>query len=539
MPESNDKYHISLPIILAIGIAGGILIGATFSEKPRSTNELSDAVRKFREVVTLIDQSYVDEVDVDALTEDAITHMLNELDPHSTYIPLRERQAANEDLRGNFEGIGIEFNIFNDTIVVVTPLSGGPSEKVGLRTGDRIVKIDGKNVAGVGFTNKDVRDHLKGPKNTTVEVTVQRKREEIAYEIQRDKIPQSSVDAYYMIDDEIGYVKISRFSATTYDEFKVAMTDLTERGMSKMVLDLQGNPGGYMNRAVAIVDEFLASDQKIVYTKGKQRRYDEEEFSSREGLFEDGDLIVLVNEGSASASEIVSGALQDNDRALIVGRRSFGKGLVQAPIDLSDGSELRLTISRYYTPSGRSIQKPYTDSENYSKDLLARFEHGEFFSADSIDFNDSLKYETRTGRTVYGGGGIMPDFFVPLDTVNTSAYLNALFAANALQEYTFEYVSGRKDKLKDAGYPVFREQFRVTNRMLEDLVEVGKANGVRPDLADLNEHRNLFKLQVKAQIARQVWDYQGFYPIFNETNEILQQAIKLFDEANRLDRTKL
>ena len=381
MPEQtkkNNRYQISLPIILAIGLTAGILIGATFTERPRVQNDLGENVQKFREVLTLIDQSYVEDVDMNGLVENAITHMLGELDPHSAYISAEDRIAANEDLQGNFEGIGIEFNIFKDTIVVVTPLSGGPSEEVGLKSGDRIVMIDGKNVAGIGFTNEDVRNNLKGPKNSMVSVTVKRPgtKNFLDFDIKRDRIPQYSVDAHYMIDDEIGYIKISRFSATTYDEFKLALNDLKAQGLSRLVLDLQGNPGGYMNRAVEIADEFLPDKQKIVYTQGKQKRYNDELFAERQGLFEEGDLIVLVNEGSASASEIVSGALQDNDRALIVGRRTFGKGLVQAPIDLSDGSELRLTISRYYTPSGRSIQKPYDNPEDYAKDLMERFEHG-------------------------------------------------------------------------------------------------------------------------------------------------------------------
>ncbi|MCA6078974.1 S41 family peptidase [Fulvivirga sedimenti] len=539
--KKNSRYQISLPIILAIGLAGGILIGATFSDSPKVQNDLGDNVQKFREVLTLIDRSYVDEVDMDGLVENAIEHMLTELDPHSAYISAKDRIVANEELQGNFEGIGIEFNIFKDTIVVVTPLSGGPSEKVGLKSGDRIVKIDGENVAGVGFTNEDVRKNLKGPKNSLVMVTVKRPgtRDLLDYEIERDKIPQFSVDAHYMIDDAIGYIKISRFSATTYDEFKTALVDLKEKGMTKLVLDLQSNPGGYMNRAVEITDEFLPDKQKIVYTKGKQKRYDDELYAEREGLFEKGDLIVLVNEGSASASEIVTGALQDNDRALVVGRRTFGKGLVQAPIDLTDGSELRLTISRYYTPSGRSIQKPYDDREDYAKDMMVRYEQGEFFSADSIHFNDSLKYATRTGRTVYGGGGIMPDYFVPLDTMNASAYLNRLFANNSAQEFTFKYVAENKEKLEAMGYENFYKNFTVSNSMLDQLVSIGQTNGAKPDLSDLNENRDLFKLQIKAQIARQIWDNQGFYPIYNQTNEVLQQAIKLFDESTKLDRTKM
>ncbi|MEL7001801.1 MAG: S41 family peptidase, partial [Bacteroidota bacterium] len=426
-------------------------------------------------------------------------------------------------------------------IVVVSPLSGGPSESVGVQSGDRIVRIDGKNVAGVGFTNRDVQKNLKGSKGSEVEIAVKRKskKELITFKIIRDKIPQYSVDASYMIDKEVGYIKVSRFSATTYPEFKKAMEELKSEGMQKLVLDLQGNPGGYMNHAIDMVDELLPDEQKIVYTLGKQSRYNQQANAKREGLFEEGPLIVLVNEGSASASEIVTGALQDNDRALVVGRRTFGKGLVQAPMDLSDGSELRLTISRYYTPSGRSIQKPYDDKGDYSRDIVERFNHGEFFSADSIKFNDSLKYETATGRTVYGGGGIMPDYFIPLDTTMNSEYLNKLFTSNAMQEYTFNYRAQNKQKFEDMEYEDYFRNFVVSERMLNNLVKVGETNGVTPDLDDMNENKDLFKLHVKAQIARQVWGNNGFYPLFNNTNEILQQAVKLFDEAQTLDRSKL
>ncbi|MEM7109398.1 MAG: S41 family peptidase [Bacteroidota bacterium] len=538
----NSNYQIRLPIIITVAIAGGILIGATFTDKPTVVqNNLGKSMQKFKEVLTLIDRNYVDQVNTDDLVEDAIEHMLTNLDPHSAYIPAKDKVLANEGLQGNFEGIGIEFNIFKDTIVVVSPLSGGPSEAVGLISGDKIVEVDGKSVAGVGFTNRDVQKTLKGPKGSEVKVTVKRKnqREPIVFNIIRDKIPQQSVDASYMITDEIGYIKVSRFSATTYDEFKVALEQLKKEGMGKLVLDLQGNPGGYMNHAINMVDEFVPDDKKIVYTQGKQTRFNSQAFADRKGLFEKGELIVLVNEGSASASEIVSGALQDNDRALIVGRRSFGKGLVQAPMDLSDGSELRLTISRYYTPSGRSIQKPYQDYEDYSKDLIARFEHGEFFSSDSIKFNDSLKYETASGRTVYGGGGIMPDYFVPLDTSMTSAYLNRLFTSNSMQEYTFNYVAKNKDRLNAMEYIDYYQDFDVSQQMLDGLVKTGELNEVEPNLQDLSENRSLFKLHIKAQIARQIWNNNGFYPIFNQTNEILQQAVKLFDKAEELDRTKM
>ncbi|QSE97924.1 S41 family peptidase [Fulvivirga lutea] len=537
----NTKYQIRLPIILAIGLAAGIFLGATFSESPNIQNDLNKDIQKFKEVLTLIDKNYVDEVNTEELVEDAIEHMLGKLDPHSYYISAKDKVEANEELQGNFEGIGVEFNIFRDTIVVVTPLSGGPSEALGIQSGDQIIKIDGKDVAGVGFTNRDVQKHLKGPKGSKVTVSIKRgnRKSLIDYEIIRDKIPQYSVDASYMIDDEIGYIKISRFAATTYEEFMQAMLKLKEQGMDKLILDLQGNGGGYMNQAINIADEFIAGNKKIVYTQGKESRFNSQANSQREGMFEKGELIVLVNEGSASASEIVSGALQDNDRALIVGRRSFGKGLVQAPIDLTDGSEVRITISRYYTPSGRSIQKPYDDKEDYSADLIARYNNGEFFSADSIHFNDSLKYETTSGRIVYGGGGIMPDYFVPLDTSANSAYLNRLFVKNVIQEYVFNYANENKAKLDEMSYKDFYDNFQVTETMRMGLATKGKEYGVKPDYEDMRKNKDLFNLHIKAQIARQIWKNDGFYPIFNQTNEVLQQAIQMFDEAENLDRSKL
>jgi carboxyl-terminal processing protease len=538
--NKNSNYQISLPLILCIGLAAGVLIGAGLTSKSGGS-EVNQDIQKLREVLTLVKKEYVDETKTEGLVEDAIAHLLGQLDPHSAYISAKDRISANEDLKGNFEGIGIGFNIFHDTLTVITTLSGGPSEAVGLRSGDKIIKVDDKVIASTKLTNLDVQRYLKGPKGSEVKIEVLRKnkKEPITFTIIRDKIPQFSVDASYMVDNEIGYIKINRFSQTTYEEMMEAMVKLKKEGMKKLVLDLQGNPGGYMDQAISVADEFLPAGEKIVFTKGQETKYNENAMATEKGDFEKGDLIVLVNEGSASASEIVSGALQDNDRALVVGRRSFGKGLVQRPFDLNDGSEVRLTISRYYTPSGRSIQKPYENSEDYDKDITKRYKNGEFFTADSVKFNDSLKYKTLNGRTVYGGGGIMPDYFVPLDTTLTSRYFNELSYANVLREYAFNYGDQNGKALEQKGYKDYLQNFEVGDIMLNQVVELGKKNNIKPDLKDLNANKKLFQVYLKAEIARKVWGNSAFYPIFNETNEVLQQAIKLFDRIPDLNKGKM
>ena len=538
--NQNSPRTIALPLVLCLGIAGGIFVGISMKGKGFQTGQSGSEYQKLKEVFGLIENEYVDSNKSKELVEETIEHILAKLDPHSVYIPVSDRVAANEDLQGNYEGIGIEFNIFHDTLVVVSPLSGGPSEAVGLQSGDKIVKVGDKNIAGIGLKNTDVFKLLKGPKGTEVKIeAIRDDQKRLKFTIIRDKIPQFSIDVSYMISPEIGYIKISRFASTTYEEFKEALSNLKKSGMKKLVLDLQGNPGGYMNEATEIADEFLPAGKKIVYTDGQDERFNTDVIASAAGDFENGDLIVLVNEGSASASEIVAGALQDNDRALIVGRRSFGKGLVQRPFDLSDGSELRLTISRYYTPSGRSIQKPYDVGETYSRDLALRFQEGELFHADSVRFNDSLKFKTANGRTVYGGGGIMPDYFVPLDTTLASRYLNSLFISYSIQEYTFQYAEQHKSELEQMGGSNFVQKFVVTDAMLNDLVQTGINNNVRADRNDLNENKLAFQTQVKALIARRIWKNDGYFQVLNESNEVLQQALQLFDRIPDLKRSKM
>lgn len=494
-------------------------------------------INKLRQVMTYIENDYVDEVNTETIVDGVIEDMLSRLDPHSVYITREDLELTQSQLQGNFEGIGIEFNIFKDTVTVVAPLSGGPSEKLGIMSGDKIVKVDGENIAGIGITNRGVVTRLRGEKGSEVKVSILRKgvSELIDFNIERDVIPQYSVDVSYMIDDETGYIKVSRFSATTFLEFKEALFKLKEKGMSKLVLDLTGNPGGYLDRAVDMADEFLADNQMIVYTEGKESKYNDSHISRKEGEFEEGPLIVLLDEGSASASEIVAGALQDHDRALIVGRRSFGKGLVQMPIPLNDGSQLRLTISRYYTPSGRCIQKPYDDDfDAYHREYIDRFENGEVFDEGSVKVNDSLTYFTDKGREVYGGGGIVPDYFVPFDTSGNSRYMNRLFTSNTVAEYTLNYHEQNKDRLESMGLHSFLNDFEVTDVMLNDIIALAKTNDLKLNKDQFSQSKELIRMYVKAYIARSVWDNEGFYPVINQNNEILQRALELFEEAELL-----
>ena len=533
----NKKFDIRAPLLIAMGLALGILIGAYLINQNNSNKILVNSVTKFREIIANIENSYVDEVDAEDLVDGAILDMLDKLDPHSVYIPKKDVELTNADLRGAFEGIGIEFNIIKDTILVVAPLIGGPSEAVGLRSGDKIVKVDGETVAGIGITIRDVVNALRGPKGTEVVVSIKRKNNKdlIDFTIIRDKIPQYSIDAAYMINDEIGYVKVTRFASTTYEEFREKMTELTEAGMKKLILDLQGNPGGYMERAVDIADEFIAGDKLIVTQDGRVKRYNAEFRAYRKGLFEENPVIVLIDESSASGSEIVAGALQDHDRALIVGRRSFGKGLVQMPIPLSDGSELRLTISRYYTPSGRCIQKPYINGkDSYHADRMNRYENGEFFSEDSIEFADTLKYNTSKGRVVYGGGGIMPDHFVPLDTALNTGYLSHLLYRNAIREFTLNYYNEHSEELEAMSLSEFKNDFKVTDSMLKELIRVGESVDVTFNEQEYLISKPLIINRVKSFIARSVWNNEGWYRVANEYNEIFQEALTQFDQAEHL-----
>lgn len=542
-PVKNSLFQIRLPLLVGCAVAFGMLIGANaFKPAGKNSQSISTAYLKYRDILTYIDRDYVDSVNTDDLSDYAITKMLEKLDPHTSYIPADEMQMANAYLEGDFEGIGVEFNVFQDTIYVIAPISGGPADNAGLQAGDKIIKVNGQNVAGINITSKGVFDKLRGTKGTKVTLTILRKESNkpLSYTLTRNKIPTTSVDVSYMLNANIGYIKINRFAANTYDEFKTALGILKGKGMKQLVLDLRDNPGGYMDRATKIADEFISGNKKIVYTNGKSDRYDSEIFAQTKGDFEEGALVVLINEGSASASEILSGALQDNDRALIVGRRSFGKGLVQMPIPLNDGSELRLTISRYYTPSGRSIQKSYQQGmEAYEADLTNRFQHGEIFHPDSIHFDKKLKYKTRNGRVVYGGGGIMPDVFVAPDTSENSRYLTELYSKNIIRECALNYYHDNRKELKKIPFDRFRSTFSVTDKMLKDVIRKATQAKIDYDEKGFQRSKKLIENNLKASIARSVYGPAGFFPIFHEKDAEFQHAIRLFSEADKIAKGQL
>lgn len=538
----NSKWAIRLPLIVAITLIGGIFIGAKMFGNETKGNDPLRSANKFRDIIHYISSEYVDTVNTEELTDEAITKMLEKLDPHSVYIPPKDIDMAKAQLESDFEGIGIEFQIMKDTLLVSGVIPTGPSEQVGLNAGDKIMKVDDKNIFNIKLTNQDVFKYLRGKKGTKVKVSIKRRgvAKLMDFTITRDKIPTFSVDAAIMIDEQTGYIKVNRFAQKTYEEFKKGLTELKAKGVKRMVLDLRGNPGGYMDHATKMADEFLSGDKMIVFTKGKQSRYNQEHRCYIPGDFEKGAVIVLVDEGSASASEIVSGALQDNDRGLVVGRRSFGKGLVQMPIPLGDNSELRLTISRYYTPSGRSIQKPYSkgDGDSYEMDLSNRYKKGEFFNQDSIKFDKKLQFKTSKGRTVYGGGGIMPDYFVPRDTSMLTNYLGELYNKGIIREYTLEYIFANKKELEKMPFETFKKTFEITDAMLKDLIAMGEKEGAKFVEKDYNRSKEYIKNQVKSLIARGVWKNEGFYSIYLEKDEVFLQAMKLFDKAEKIEKGK-
>ena len=508
-------------------------IGCLHAQDNKYTKE-NNPVRKLQLAQFAITNLYVDQVDDNKLVESAIKGMLEELDPHSTYSTPEEVKRMNEPLQGNFDGIGIQFNMAEDTLFVIQPVSGGPSEKVGILAGDRIVMVNDTVIAGVKMSTEDVMRRLKGPKGTQVNVKVLRRGvpELLSFTIRRDKIPVYSLDASYMIAPKIGYIKINRFAATTHEEFMDALATLKGQGMKDLILDLQGNGGGYLNAAIDIANEFLGEKELIVYTEGR-RSARRDFYANGNGKHQFGKLVVLVDEYSASASEIVSGAVQDWDRGMVVGRRTFGKGLVQRPIDLPDGSMIRLTISRYYTPAGRCIQKPYENTENYAADLIERYNRGEMMSADSIHFPDSLKCTTlKKGRIVYGGGGIMPDYFVPVDTTLYTDYHRQISYKGVLLKVHYQLIdSYRKEwnkQFKD--YASFAQNFELTEPMMQRLTDEATKAGITYHEEQYRKSEPLLKLQLKALIARDLWDMNEYYHTINVADESVKKALELLKE---------
>ncbi|MCT4599943.1 MAG: S41 family peptidase [Marinifilaceae bacterium] len=502
------------------------------SLKAQNTKKIMKQTYKFQRLIALIDAFYVENKDIEKITEDGIRAMLSELDPHSVYISKDEVKEMNEPLVGEFSGIGIQFNILRDTLMVVSTVSGGPSEKVGLRAGDRITKIDGKNIAGIGFKNSDVRKGLRGDRGSKVNLEIKRPgvKSSMDFVIIRDKIPIHSIDAAYMVDKTIGYIRLSRFAAKTLEEFEAAVKKLKAQGMKDLIFDLTGNSGGYLGAAIGISDHFLNNDKLIVYTDGiPQMR--SKSYAELNGLFEDGRLVLMVNENSASASEIVSGAVQDWDRGVIVGHRTFGKGLVQRQFPLTDSSMVRLTIAHYYTPSGRCIQKPYKKGlQDYYMDVYKRYTSGELVNKDSIKVSDSLKYKTRRlGRTVYGGGGIIPDVFVPIDTTKNYSYFNRLSAKNIIFPWVINYIDKNRKTLqkKYKTFESFHKNFVVTDKMFNDIVAKGEKAGVKKDKKSYPQMKGEIKNQVKAFIARSIWDMNETFMILNSRNKIFKEAVKV------------
>lgn len=527
----KKRLNVWLPLLFALVLALGMYLGSKLqtetADGPRIV--LRNGGNKIDQILKLVENRYVDSVDAEDLTDKTIAELLTQLDPYSAYIPAANYEEVNQPLEGNFEGIGIEFYKLNDTILVVSALSGGPSEQVGLRGGDKIVTVDSVPVAGQNLSNEDIIKKLRGKKGSKVVVGIKRngQKELMSFTITRDRIPIYSVDIAYMVAPEVGYIKINKFSATTAEEFRQAFAKL--RGSSPikgLVLDLRGNPGGYLDAAIRLADEFLPTGKLITYTEGRtQPRRDFS--SSSSGLFETGKLVVLIDEGSASASEIVSGAIQDWDRGEVIGRRSFGKGLVQEQFDMRDGSAVRLTVSRYFTPSGRSIQKPY-ESGKSSDDFLERLERGELFSADSIHQNDSLQFRTASGRLVFGGGGIMPDVFVPADSNKFSDYFNAINNTGTLIQFSYVYADQQRaqlERFKTA--EAYVKGFQVDAALVQALMAYAKSEGIENKGEAYKKDLDTIRLYLKANIGRQLFSNEAFFPVIQQRDKTLQKALEV------------
>jgi carboxyl-terminal processing protease len=544
-PSAPNKFSIWLPLLFAIVLVTGMLLGMRMqSNMPKLVVEQEApgpegiGQGKVEEILRYVEAKYVDAVDKEALTQEVIDDLLSRLDPHSNYISAEELQAVNEQLKGNFDGIGVEFMVLDDTIVVVTPLAGGPSETAGILSGDRIVQIADSTIAGVGMDSDDIIKMLRGEKGTDVQIGILRGKETKLrqFTVTRDEIPMNSVDVAYMLDANTGYIKVNRFSATTYEEFMKALEELVEnQGMEDLVLDLRHNPGGYLQQATNMLSQlFKEKDKLLVYTEGDAVSRSEYTSTGR-NFFDVEDIVVLIDEGSASASEIVAGAIQDHDRGVIIGRRSFGKGLVQEQYKLRDGAALRLTVARYYTPSGRSIQKPYDDPEAYEHEMYDRYETGEMEAARNILIQDSTEYYTDNGRIVYGGGGIMPDVFVPIDTLSLDE--DYLTLRQYVPQYVFRYLGEEADPavLTEQGLDRFVTSFSIDDALLQGLITYAEEHG-DPLTADaLSEPvKRATKHMLKARIAKQLFEDEGYYKVWNMEDAMVKEALKAIARSTSL-----
>lgn len=520
------------PLVISIAIVLGIVIGNYISTKKFTL----DKDRKINAVLNLIQSEYVDSIDVKDLVEQAIPAIIGNLDPHSYYIPASDIRAENEKLDGSLSGIGVSFFMMNDTANVDQVIPNGPAEKVGMLAGDRIISVNGESIVGGTLTAEGIRSKIRGEKGTKVRIGVKRNtsKKTLTFTITRDDIPMNTIDVSYMLDDKTGYIKIAQFGKNTYDEFFAALSKLKKDGASRYIVDLRGNPGGYMEMAILMVNEFLEQGELIVYTKGRKEREDIQVWSDDQGSFHDAQVAVLIDEYSASASEIMAGALQDNDRGLVVGRRSFGKGLVQKQIYLPDSSAIRLTIARYYTPSHRCIQKDYTlgDEDEYSKELYDRYSHGELYSADSIKVDKSKIFRTANGRIVYGGGGIVPDIFVPNDTTGITTYYRAVANLGLLQQYVYTYVDINRDQLKNVKtVKQLMGMMPSDDALTYDFVCYARDNGVPMRWYYINLSRSLIARQLRALVIRDVLGSEEFYRYYNRTDNTVNAALKALNDG--------
>lgn len=533
MKNNNTRF---IPFLLAICLIAGIAIG-TFYANHFSGNKLgiiNTSSNKLNALLRIIDDQYVDTVNMGELVEEAMPQILSELDPHSSYIPAKDLEAVNADLKGSFSGIGIQFTIQNDTIHVNSVIQGGPSEKVGLMAGDRIVEVDDSAFVGKIVTNSEAMKRLKGEKGSKVKLGVYRPGEKdlLHFTVIRGNIPVKSIDAAYMINEKVGYIKVNKFGETTYPELLIALAKLNQKNCEGLIVDLRGNTGGYMAAAIQMVNEFLPNNRLIVYTQG--RKSPREDYNSNgTGSNQKMPLVVLVDEGSASASEIFAGAIQDNDRGTIVGRRSFGKGLVQQPIEFSDGSAIRLTIARYYTPSGRCIQKPYEKGKEseYELDLITRYEHGEFFSADSIKQDETEVYHTRLGRPVYGGGGIMPDIFVPQDTTGMTSYFRMAANRGLIIRYTFDYTDQNRSTLQKYDTPEKMEAYLKGQNLLNKFAAWAEKKGLKRRNNLMMKSRRLFEMSLYGNIIYNMLGMEAYVEYLNESDKTVLKAVEILEKG--------